>query len=212
MVDLDDDHASAMREPAPRDDAVLLARVRAGDPDALNTIVRTFALALTRAALRYVEARDLADEVVQEVFVTFWMQREQLVIRSTLRGYLFTAVRNRALNTVRDARGRAARDANAAADMALDSAIGPDDGDLSPETAPEIVATAVRDAVATLPERVRQAALLRWQDGLSRAEVAQVMGVSVPTVNNQLTVAARRLREALRGVVRSTDTSVETRE
>jgi RNA polymerase sigma-70 factor (ECF subfamily) len=58
---------------------------------------------------------------------------------------------------------------------------------------------AVREALQRLPERRRQAVLLRWRDGLSYEEIARSLHVSVKTVENQIGRGLKTLREALRG-------------
>jgi RNA polymerase sigma-70 factor (ECF subfamily) len=56
---------------------------------------------------------------------------------------------------------------------------------------------ALQRAIDTLPERRRMVLLLRWRDGLRNDEVAEIMGISVKTVENQITQALRMLREQL---------------
>jgi RNA polymerase sigma-70 factor (ECF subfamily) len=60
----------------------------------------------------------------------------------------------------------------------------------------EIVAR-VAAALDALPPRAREAALLRWNDGLSRQEIADVMGVALGTVKNHLALATETLRTLL---------------
>jgi RNA polymerase sigma-70 factor (ECF subfamily) len=56
---------------------------------------------------------------------------------------------------------------------------------------------ALKQAIDALPERRRMVLLLRWRDGLHNDEVAEIMGISVKTVENQITQALRSLREQL---------------
>ena len=188
--------SSALASPA--HDASLMERLRQDDATAIDEAIRLYAEGLIRFAARYVTAPDVIDDVVQETFATLWLRRQHITIRSSLRSYLFTAVRNRVLNL----RRKATYEHAASALLAGESDAIDDPAAHVAEDAREraTVARTVRAALASLPDRMRQAALLRWQEGLSRPEIAEVMGVSVATINSQLTVAARRLRLLLQEI------------
>ena len=79
-------------------DVAVVARIRAGDERALETIFRAHYAALCNFALRYVGERALAEELVQDLFADLWARRAQWKLTGSLRGYLFSALRNRALN------------------------------------------------------------------------------------------------------------------
>src|ERR1043166_1358769 len=91
--------------PSPKDvglqDAELVARVRDGDASALETIFLAFSGALRAFAFRYVGSRDEAAELVQDVFLTLWRNRESWRVQSSLKAYLFRATRNAALDRLR---------------------------------------------------------------------------------------------------------------
>jgi RNA polymerase sigma-70 factor (ECF subfamily) len=112
-----------------------------------------------------------------------------------VRGYFYTAVRNRALDVRKREQAERARWTDESSDvpagMAHDTP-GPEH-----EMYRQEVAARVNAALDTLAPRAREAALLRWRDGLSRPEIAAIMGVAVPTINNQLTSAARVMRALL---------------
>lgn len=189
-----DDASSATHEAY----ATLWARVRQGDEEAFKSLVLALGSPLQGYARRFLPSRDTAEDVVQDVFAHVWEQRQVLVVGGTVRGYLYAAVRNRALNERKRAQAEATRLAVASAETVRDG------GEQSrADSAPdaqlyrEEVAARVMAALDTLPPRAREVALLRWRDGLGRSEIAAVMGIAVPTVNNQLTLAARIVRNLL---------------
>lgn len=173
----------------------LVARVRAGDPAALEAIFHAFVLPLCAFAYRYVGSRDTAAELVQDVFERIWRGRERWVIEGSLRAYLYRATRNRVLDYAKHQRierrwAERSLGERAAVEPRVSS---PAERTLESEE----LAAALERALDDLPERRRLVFLLRWREEKSYKEIARLMGVSVKTVENQMTRAIRTLRERL---------------
>jgi RNA polymerase sigma-70 factor (ECF subfamily) len=174
----------------------LVPQIKGGDQAAFEALVVATAGSLEAYARRFSRSNDAAEDLVQDVFARLWEQRTTLVIRGNVRGYLYAAVRNRALDVRR-------RDAADAARLAVvggdDVPLGMGSGSYAADVDAERREIALRVAAAldTLPARAREAALLRWVDGLSRAEVATVMGIALGTVKNHLLLAATTVRTLL---------------
>lgn len=162
----------------------VVASLRAGDEDTLESLFRTYYSPLCDFAARYVGDGARAEELVQDLFADLWVRRQTLHVHKSVRAYLFAAVRNRALNVRR-------RDAMES-DWAQDEAIA-DIRTLHPAWEPADAAVE-RDelrarldaALAALPERCRLVMHLRWREQMPYAEIASVMGISVKGVENQL--------------------------
>jgi RNA polymerase sigma-70 factor (ECF subfamily) len=173
----------------------VVARVRAGDERALETIFRAHYAQLCGFALRYVRERALAEEIVQDLFADLWERRAQWRLMGSLRAYLFSAVRNRALNL----RKRQTMERDWERDEAADGSLAfhhvPERADEGLER--EEIGARVRTAVESLPERCRIIMHLRWRDQLRHAEIAAIMGISVKGVEMQLTRGLRALRVLL---------------
>lgn len=167
-------------------------RIRAGDSGAFEALFHTYHAPLCAFAYRYVEARDLAEEMVQEVFLFVWERRETWDVRTSVKGYLFTAVRNAALSYLRHERVVRRREAETFELFDTPSA----SADL--EAAETLVA--VQRAVGRLPERCRLVFTLHREQGLTYAEVAEVLGISPKTVEVQMGRALKSLRKALAGL------------
>ena len=174
----------------------LVSRIRAGDIGAYEALFRETHAPLVAFVTRFVGAKAPAEDLVQELFAELWIDRQLLTVRTTLRGYLFRAARNGALNVARRqavelAFERPERDEEI---RALHPAPArPDDLFDESERHEQITA-----AIASLPERVRLVMELRWRAGLSYAEIADAMGISVKGVENQLARGLKRLREQFR--------------
>ncbi|MBX6332138.1 MAG: RNA polymerase sigma-70 factor [Gemmatimonadaceae bacterium] len=178
--------------------AELFARFRAGDEGAFEAMFRAYAAPLCTFALHITRSRDLAKEVVHDVFLLVWARRERLDVHTNLRAYLYRATRNRALEVAR-------RDT--LFKRWLEETAREQTHDITAHLAPtaheqlehdEQIA-ALQAAIDALPERRRMVLLLRWRDGLRNDEVAELLGISVKTVENQITQALRTLRERLFG-------------
>jgi RNA polymerase sigma-70 factor, ECF subfamily len=174
-------------------DQALADAVRAGDEASFEALFRLYSKRLFLFAERMVRSREVAEDLVADVFVRIWERRAEWELRGSMKSYLYTATRNRALTHLEQQRvwDRAHRDARAegrppglgrpppAADVALhDRELG----------------EAIAAAIERLPERTREAFVLHRQHGLSYAEVAQTMGIAPRTVE----VLIRRALKALR--------------
>jgi RNA polymerase sigma-70 factor (ECF subfamily) len=181
---------------APLPDDVI-ARIRGGDERAFELLFRAYYAPLCGFAARYVREPALAEELVQELFGDLWARREGWEVRGSPRAYLFAAVRNRALNLRK--RQKVERDwehDEAIADVREIHPM-PEPADRALETA-ELHAR-LHGALESLPERCRLVMQLRWREQLSYAEIAEVMGISVKGVENQLARGLKALRERLGG-------------
>ena len=168
-----------------------LEAVRAGDPSAFEALFRAYHAPLCSFAYRYLGARDLAEEIVQEVFLCIWERREIWDVRTSVKGYLLTAVRNAALSYLRHERVVRRRQAEVR-DFQEVVAPSPEVRALEAETV-----VAVRQAIGRLPDRCRLVFTLHREQGLTYAEVAEVLGISPRTVEVQIGRALKSLRKGL---------------
>ncbi len=169
-------------------------RIRRGDSAAFETLFRTHYDALCAFAIRYSESSAIAEELVQDVFARVWTDHVRWPAPQNQRAYLFTAVRNRALNVGRrrqleedwiEGEIAVGREADDSADLPLLARIADPDAHDHLER-----------AVASLPERCRLVMHLRWRESMSYADIAAIMGISTKGVENQLSRGLRALRRA----------------
>lgn len=189
----DNDRAREDDEAAARSDAAIVARVRAGDPDALAELFDTLYEPLVGFAASLIGSADLAQEIVQDVFLRVWEGHVHWTIRDTTRAYFFGSVRNAARNVIRKQRLEA-RHAFLLDDTSLLSD--------PPMTASAVVeGLELHDAVARAFDRLtpkRRIVLeLRWFHGLRHPEIAEVLEISVKGVEQTVTRALHDLRTLL---------------
>lgn len=187
VQNLDDGERLAAASDEPR----LIAQLQSGDPKAFEHVFRSYAASLCDLAYSYVRARDVAEEIVQELFAWLWANRHGFQPLHGLRAYLFGAVRNRSLNALRDeaASDRAAEQSVRAAGSGVAAA----DADL---LASDLEAT-VQSAVDGMPPRCREVFTLVRTQSLSYAEVAAILGIAPKTVEVHMGRALAILRVRL---------------
>jgi RNA polymerase sigma-70 factor (ECF subfamily) len=180
------------------DDSGLAARLRAGETAAFEELFRAYHAPLCTFVHGFVDSPAIAEDIVQSIFLSLWTGHERLEFRTSLRAYLFGAARNRALDHLK--RGRVERRWAEAAQRESDAAADVHDvPEAQARLESEDLERALREAVARLPERAQLVVALRWQQGLSHAEIAEALGISVKGVEIQITRALRALREILGG-------------
>ena len=165
--------------------------IRSGDPAAFEALFLAYHAPLCSFAYRYLGARELAEEIVQEVFLCVWERRAGWDVRSSVRSYLLTAVRNAALSYLRHERVVRRSQAEVRA-IHETVAASPEVRALEAETV-----VAVRQAIGRLPDRCRLVFTLHREQGLTYAEVAHVLGISPRTVEVQIGRALKSLRKNL---------------
>jgi RNA polymerase sigma-70 factor (ECF subfamily) len=178
-----------MNEIVPISQGELSRRIGAGDELAFESAFRMHYARLCDFANTIVRAPDIAEEVVQDVFANLWHNRSRLRINTSLRAYLYAAVRNRALNHQRRAAPERALDAQPEAPAA-------DPGAHAALESAELRAR-VREAIRSLPPRNREVLELRWLHGLTHKEIAESLGISLKGVENHLARGLAALRDRL---------------
>lgn len=162
----------------------------------ISTFERYFRLLyrpLGMYALRMLGDIPSAEDVVQEAFAAVWVKVAQGTDIGAFKPYIYRAVHNAALMRLRRADNNTVSIDELGTERVEDEAAPVTDADME---------LAERDArlwetVGRLPERCRQVLLMCKRDGMSYREVAEEMGISVKTVENQMNKALRTLRESL---------------
>lgn len=180
------------RNPIPLNasETTIIQQLIAGDNTAFESIFREHYPILVGFAGKFVEEHAVAEELVQELFVQIWEKRENLHLSGSLKSYLFTSVRNSALNHLKHLKVRKGyQDYMVARETPQ--------GEKNPIEAAEL-ASRIDQAVKSLPERCREVFVLSRQEGLTYGEIADRMEISKKTVEVQMGKALRNLRSHLK--------------
>ncbi|MBF9252689.1 RNA polymerase sigma-70 factor [Pontibacter sp. 172403-2] len=169
-------------------DEKLLELIQADDRAAFEQVYNKYWSKLYLSAYNILRDRQASEDIVQEVLVSLWMKRSSLAIKS-LNAFLYCAVRYQVLNAIRSGKAR---------QHVLSEA-----GKLSVENEGESalcekdINCLLEQGIAELPGKCRQIYLLSRKEHLTTREIAMQLGIASKTVENQLTIALRRLRVTL---------------
>lgn len=189
---------AAGREPdgtdQPVTDADLVARLAAGDGTALAEIYGRYGRPAYSLARRICAEDGVAEDVVQEVFLTLWRAPGRYdPQRGGFATWLLTLVHHKAVDAVRRESAVRRRSVPAAqAGEEWSPVPGVDD-----EALAELAAGQVREALRRLPVEQRQALALAYYGGYTQREVAVLTGVPLGTVKSRMFTGVARLRTLL---------------
>ena len=177
----------------------LVAKIEEGDLQAFQQLYEEFYVSLCVYARRFTRANEIAEEVVQDVFLTLWEQQGRLTITASLKAYLFTSVRNRCLdhlkhlqvvNRYNEYYSNLLRDAE---DLYIFSQESGDAWLIAGELEKKLT-----DAVDLLPEQCRRIFMLSRYDGYKNQDIADNLGITINTVQRQISIALEKLRVSMK--------------
>ncbi len=172
-------------------DSEIIGRIRQGDKQEFEKLFRSSYASLVRYAKNLIRDHDASEEIVQELFFRLWQDRQGLRIESSLNGYLYRSVHNRALHYLEHQKvvSRHAGEVLAAAEVTAE-----------PVTDAiyyhELQARVTR-VLERLPERCRLIFRMNRFEGLKYNEIADKLAVSLKTVEADMGKALKEFRKAL---------------
>ncbi len=178
-----------------RDDAAILRRIVARDPHGIELLYDRYGGMAYALAYRVLGERGLAEDVVQEAFLSVWRLGATYDARKgAVRTWLLTIVHNRTIDQLRTLR------AKRSADTSIDNAVPlPAGEDTWAAVAQTLDGERVRAALASLPPEQRQVVDLAYFGGLTHAEIAARTGIPLGTVKGRMRLALGKLRDLLAG-------------
>ncbi len=195
------DHPDDLQLPRDSGDSAdewqLLARMRSGDRDAFATLYRMLYEPIWRFAYLLVRSRESAQDITQDVFFNVWLQREVLDVQGTFRVYLYAAVRNRAWNVLRHQRVVATTETAVEHETIDPPAMGHSASRPDEAVEADEFSQAYRRALDAFSDRDRTVLLLRWEEDLTFAQIASILGLSAMGVRGIVLRAQEKLRSLL---------------
>ncbi|WP_317047008.1 RNA polymerase sigma-70 factor [Spirosoma aerolatum] len=169
----------------------VITAIRSGSERDFEAVFRQHYASLCRYARQLLPDPDEAEEEVQAMFLAIWEKREGLLISVSLKSYLYRSVHNRCLNRLKHA---AVRDEHRdyIHHIGEETAESPAQRVIGEELAHQI-----QRAIQKLPEQCRLVFTLSRYEELRYGEIAEQLGISIKTVENQIGKALRILRAEL---------------
>ncbi len=173
----------------PPDEQKIIQGLRDGDEAIYQSIFRQHFENLCKYAFTIVKDADEAKDVVQTLFMKMWEKRNELTITGTLKSYLYKATHNQCLNRLehREVRLRfQTEDASKSREVQ------------HPEVFPNELEGRIKTIIQNLPPQCRTIFMMSRYEEMKYAEIASALGISVNTIENQVSKALRILRDNLR--------------
>jgi RNA polymerase sigma-70 factor (ECF subfamily) len=169
---------------------IQIEKMKAGDRESFNQVFRRYYSPMVRFCIRYVADSDLASEIVQDLFVKLWSNREKISFNTSFESYMLTSVRNSALTYINKERSHAEANLRVFSEES-------DNTDPSETLQSNNLEESYRKILKDMPEKRREVFLASRYDGLKYSEIAEKLGISQKTVEAQMSAAIKQLREGL---------------
>lgn len=167
----------------------ILQRMIEGDENAFKYFFDTYYDDLCNFVNSYLRDEKLSEDVVQSIFINLWEKRNSLPSDCSIKSYLYTASKNKSLNNIRNVKNK-----NRIVGMlfAQPNVFSDERADLFLEF--EELKMIISNAVEGLPKQCKMIYQLSRDEGLTNKEIAERLGITIKTVENQMTIAIRKLK------------------
>ncbi len=175
------------------DPALLGERIANDDQLAYRQLFMQFYNKLSRFVMGFTKSKELTEEIVSDVFINVWRRRKNLVEVKNLKLYLYVSAKNTAFNYLKKLHREKLTD--------LDSVeIEPEDPFADPSSAliTREMNLKLKTAIDALPPRCKLIFTLIKEDGLTYKQTAELLNIAESTVENQLSIALKRISSAIR--------------
>ncbi|QRR02546.1 RNA polymerase sigma-70 factor [Dyadobacter sandarakinus] len=167
--------------------------VATGDYLAFRELFNRYYCTLCNYAMRVVSTREMAEEVVADVFVKLWKNREQIEVHTSFQAYIYRAVRNQALDYLKlRVHRQNERESLESVQWNLSHA---DHFSPAEELSFNEFFNHVEDCIRALPRQCQLIFRLSREEGLRYRDIAERLDISIKTVETQMSRALKVLRE-----------------
>lgn len=167
-----------------------LKKLAEGSPKALENIYEQYSTSVFRAAYRYLRKKDITQDLVQEVFVKVWENRQQFVTVDNFRAYLLTISKNLALKYLKEI----AKEETAKNEWREFITVETEENKNTSDHKKQLYQD-VKEAVSLLPEQQQKVFRMAKFEGLSYKSISEHLHISPNTVRNHMVSANRFIRD-----------------
>lgn len=167
---------------------ILIQRIKKGDQQAFKALYLQFQNPIYAYALRFLKSKELAEELVQEVFMRVWKYRESLDEQGQISAYLYKIAQHSIYSQLK----KASREKELRETL---FSVREEISDIESEQSHNALLEVYARAVELLPERRKKVFEMSRNDNLSHEEIARVLDISKNTVKDQVTKASSFIRK-----------------
>jgi len=172
-------------------DSQILEAIKRDDNGAYEMVFREYYRPMTAYAFRFLSNLSDSESIVQDVFLRLWQKRRAIMITSSLQHYLFRSVKNQCINHIEHEKIKTGYQAFVIKNET-------DRSEYSEFFLEFGLKRKIEAAIAALPEKRQEIFRLAREEGLKYREIADRLEISVKTVETQMTLALKQLRESLK--------------
>lgn len=169
-------------------DLKLFQKIKDGDEKSFDKIFLKYYTSLCRFAYVILKNSTESEEIVQEVFINIWEGRGKLNIQTSFASYLCSAVRNKSLNYIKKGNTRKIHENEAGKENVSETI------EMHDYSTLDSLHLELSKTIEQLPKKCRKIFQLSRNENMSNAEIAKHLGISVKTVENQMTIALKKIR------------------
>ncbi len=169
-------------------DAELTALLKEGDTYAYTEIFKRYTKVLVAHAFRLLGDRDEANDVVQDIFLTLWQKKADLVFTTSLSSYLYTAIRNKIFNRMSHQKIVARYADSIMAFMETGYTVADD------KIREQELAVLIEKEIEALPAKMREVFLMHKREELSYKEISAKLDITDKTAKQQVYNAVKILK------------------
>lgn len=168
-------------------DVKLIQYLQQGRKDAFEKLFKKYYHSLWRHSVKYIRDSHTAEEIVQEFFIYLWENRNNITIPDSVAVYLYVAIKNRCINHLK-------KKFHLHIPLEENTDIYHYEDD---HLATEELSQTIEEAINELPEKCKIIFLLSRKSHFSYKEIACQLDISIKTVEAQMGIALKKLREHL---------------
>ena len=183
--------------------SILQSQVAVGDTRAFRQIFDALFSNLKKFSFSFVHSKEAATEIVDELFVQLWIKRTDIMKINDLRVYLYTATKNASLNYISKKAKQIEVEPYENLIVQMTDLVSPEQLMITKE-----ILQKIKEAVDSLPPRCKLIFKFVREDGLSYSEVAEILGLSVKTIDAQMVIAVARIRGKLMNVIETSPNKI----
>lgn len=174
------------------DETYLVNQLRSGDEKAFSCIYETYWKALFNHAYKRLYDQEMVRELIQDLFTELWEKRENIHIHTSLKAYLYTALKFKVLNHIK---AQIVREKYVAR---IKLSASQSTNQVEEQTNFNELNSALQSVLDKLPPQPRKVFALKRNAGLSYQEIAERLQISSSTVEKHMIKALKIIRENLR--------------
>lgn len=188
---MQDDNTADLRK-----NTEFLKRLHEGDDYAFDQLAQAYTGSLIRYASGIVESVDIAQDVVQDVLLNLWRNRDRIREDWDIVAFLYGQTRHRAINIAKSNNSSRRRDTRWINESVADTDFVATDNSLLPDG--DEIREMIHEALNEVSPRCREVFMLVWVEELPYLEISHRLGLAEPTIRSYVSRAMARIIEVIR--------------